>query len=636
MESQSNSYLDCLNENQKKAVIHEGSSLLILAGAGSGKTRVITTKIAYLISEKHVSPSQILAVTFTKKAAQEMKERAVNLEPLSQYAQIRTFHSFGSYFLRKYYYACDVEQNFTVYDDDDMVTIINKIYPQLKKKEASHYAHLISLAKDYCLLPDDENLCQIDSEPLFPEIYEKYQKRLRQTGNVDFGDLILMPYLVLKENPHIRSEIHNRYKVIMVDEYQDSNVAQFKLLKMLSGVDEGNDSYVCVVGDDDQSIYKFRGAEVKNILDFQKEFGKTEIIRLEENYRSTDEILKCAQSVVKNNRDRLGKDLISVRGKGKTPALVFLPNQDDETEFCANIIEKSVDKGGLYSDWAILYRTNAQSLGFETTFLHKKIPYQVVGSLKFYEREEIKDAISWISFILNPKDEISFRRIVNKPVRGIGPTSQEKIVDACIGYSFLEAKSKIKLSGKADKGLDEFINLAKSFIDKLPSVPQENDISALVNNALETPVNVKKTESKLTLGDFVDEVIKASELEEFHKGQDEIEGTQKVLNLHEFVNSATLYPYSVEGLTDFLDHVNLDRTLDTEDDGDTDKVTLITLHNTKGLEFKNVVITGMENGIFPREDKSLAEMEEERRIFYVGITRAQNELYFTSCAVRRM
>jgi DNA helicase-2/ATP-dependent DNA helicase PcrA len=634
----SQEYLSVLNPEQKEAVVHQGSPLLILAGAGSGKTRVITTKIAYLISELGYSPSQILAVTFTKKAANEMKERAVSLEPRSVYSQIRTFHSFGSWFLRSYAEESDfsVSPNFTVYDDDDMISLLTKAVPHLTKKDAKHYAHKISLAKDYCLLPDSDVLYTIEDDPAFGEYYSKYEERLRATGNVDFGDLILLPYLILKENAAVRKSIQNRFKVIMVDEYQDSNVAQFKLLKALSGVEENSGTYVCVVGDDDQSIYKFRGAEVQNILNFEKEFPDTKIVRLETNYRSCEEILNCAESVVANNQGRLGKSLISARGKGKKPTLVFLPTQDDETEFCKSIIEQSHEKGVPYSDWAILYRTNAQSLGFETEFIHEKIPYSVVGTLKFYEREEVKDIVCWLSFILNQKDEISFRRIVNKPVRGIGNTTQEKIIDASFGNSILSGASNIKLSKKAKEGFDNFKNLVEKFTAMLPNVPETSEAKSLAQEASLSEDETVIRNSAKKLSSFVETVIKESGLEDYYKEQDDSDGTQKISNLEELVNSALLYPCTLQGLIDFIDHINLDKTSQEEEDPDTDKVTLITLHNTKGLEFKRVIITGMESGLFPRPEKSAEEIEEERRLFYVGITRAKDELYFTSCAMRRL
>ena len=614
-------YLSVLNEQQREAVVHEGSPLLILAGAGSGKTRVITTKIAYLIGQKEVNPYSILSVTFTKKAANEMRERAVRMEPLAERAQIRTFHSFGSWFLRKYYEEAGVEQSFTVYDDEDMSILIRKIEPALSQKESRLVAHQIALAKDYCLGPKDD-LAIVASEFDLPDIYEKYEARLRSTGNVDFGDLIMMPVTVMEAIPQIAAQIHQRFNVIMVDEYQDSNIAQYKLLQKISGVEEGYQNYVCVVGDDDQSIYKFRGAEVQNILTFSSKFPGTQIIRLERNYRSTSEILAAASLVVNKNSDRLGKTLIADRGEGGQPVLAYLPDQNAEVTFCSELIRKSVENGGKYSDWAILYRTNAQSLGFEKDFLHKHIPYVVVGSLKFYEREEIKDALSYLALCANPKDEISFRRVINKPARGLGEKTQDKIFDIArvtledgqTSYkSLLETLESLQTSGvlskKASEGAEAFVKMYK-------------DLAAFFDKS-------KK------LSDFIERLIKASGLDEYHKASDDIEGTQRLQNLQELVNSAVPYECSVEGLVAFLDAINLDRALELQaEEAGEDSVTLITLHNTKGLEYNKVVITGLEQGVFPRENKVGADLEEERRLFYVGITRARDELYVTSTAQR--
>ena len=609
-------YLSLLNPEQKKAVEHFDSPLLILAGAGSGKTRVITTKIAYLINQKGILPYSILAVTFTKKAAKEMLDRAILMEPRAEESMIRTFHSFGSWFLRKYYQEAGIDKNFTVYDDDDMVTLLSKAVPELKKTQAAGIAHFISLAKDYCYTPESPELNEISSEPDFPRFYKMYQDRLRQTGNVDFGDLIMLPVMVLEQNEKIRNQMHYRFKVILVDEYQDSNVAQFRLLKALSCE---NSTYVCVVGDDDQSIYKFRGAEVQNILSFQKEFPGTALIRLERNYRSTEKILFAADKIVSQNEQRLGKTLVAERGEGKQPVLVFLPNQDEEAKFCASMILHSHEKGCPYKDWAILYRTNAQSLTFESEFLHQKIPYQVVGSLKFYEREEIKDMLAFLRLVANPKDEISFRRIVNKPARALGTVAQNKILKEAVTSSGLQSlvdackKVADTFSKKAKEGATEFCAMMEEFIES---------------------INTSQKESSLS--EFVELIMNKSTLLEYHKAQDEIAGTQRAANMQELVNSAVLYEYSVQGLLDFLDHIELDRTLESEEDETLDSVTLITLHNTKGLEFPRVIITGLEYGIFPRENKDEAELEEERRLFYVGITRAKDELYITSCAERRL
>lgn len=664
-------YLESLNPEQTEAVTHSGSPLLILAGAGSGKTRVITTKIAYLIQHENVQPWSILAVTFTKKAANEMKERAIKLEPLAEQAQIKTFHSFGAWFLRRYAEEAGLDPNFTVYDDDDSASLIMKAVPGMTKKQANLAAHKISLCKDYCLTPDD-NLSEFDKDGKLSEIYAAYEQRLKATGNADFGDLIMRPVQIIEKNETIRSQMLHRFRVIMVDEYQDSNVAQFRLLQALSGVKENSGTYVCVVGDDDQSIYKFRGAEVQNILQFPNLFPGTKIIRLERNYRSTGKILAAADAVVSNNTDRLGKTLVAARGEGTAPVLVFLENQDKEAAFCAQLIQKAVEtQKAHYSDFAVLYRTNAQSLGLETEFLHKKIPYAVVGSLKFYEREEIKDALSYLSLLVNPRDELAFARIVNKPVRGIGEKSQEKIVAAAYSsvgtlienLNLLDAAENCAetLSKKAKEGLKDFCAIMKKLLgeldEKSKEIPEDFQVDLLAERAISSvaPVsgdvadsagseNVARSKADLPgaekdferLSVFIQRVIEESGLDEYHKSQDEIDGTNRIQNLQELVNSAVPYPYSRRGLLDFLDSIELDRSLAEQNDDSADAVTLITLHNTKGLEFNRVIITGLENGIFPREEKVGEELEEERRLFYVGITRAKNELYITSCAMRRL
>lgn len=693
-------FLKMLNPQQRAAVEHEGSPLLILAGAGSGKTRVITTKIAYLIAERGVDPYQILAVTFTKKAANEMQQRAVALEGRAAYCQIRTFHSFGAWFLRLNAGAAGVDPNFTVYDDDDMVTLLSKANPQLQRKQATHFAHLISLCKDYGLLAEDEDKIYklmnslgeaLDTQDDFPKIYSNYTKRLRETGNVDFGDLILLPMLVLEKNEQVRAYIQNRFKIIMVDEYQDSNVAQFRLLKALAGPQ----TYVCVVGDDDQSIYKFRGAEVQNILQFKNVFPGTTIIRLESNYRSKSQILEVANDVIKNNSDRLGKSLVAERGEGKKPVLAFMPDQNEETQFCADLVEQTHERGVPYSDWAILYRTNAQSMGFESEFLRRKIPYRVVGSLKFYEREEIKDILAYLALLANPRDEIAFRRIINKPARGIGNASQDKLVDfyrqeyfaqnqneensEVAGISETKPVNYVEscranantFSKKAREGINSFVEIMDLFAQKIKeniSAKDENDRIALekenikqltqnktqaalalsgdstLSAANETAENAESQENSTEkirnvekLSVLIEFIAEKSGLKNYYSEKDEISGTQRNSNIQELANSAVFYDSTRQGLLDFLDHIELDRTLELADeDTEADCVTLITLHNTKGLEFSRVVITGMEYGIFPRQDKYGSELEEERRLCYVGITRAKDELYMTACSKRIM
>ena len=647
-------YLSALNAEQLQAVCHTGSPLLILAGAGSGKTRVITTKIAWLIAEQEVRPESILAVTFTNKAAREMAERAQALDERAGRSIIRTFHSFGAWMLRRYAEWAGLSPNFTIYDDEDTVTLLMKAQPQLNKQEAQGFMRKISRAKDYCLTPDSPQLTMISPDPEFAAIYRAYQQRLQETGNADFGDLIMLPVKLLQEHPAIARQLHNRFKVILVDEYQDSNGAQFQLLKELTGTD----TYVCVVGDDDQSIYRFRGAEVQNILTFDRHFENTKIIRLVRNYRSYEPILRVADSIVSRNEGRLGKTLIAARGtNGQKPCVYYLPTQDAEAELCIRLIKAAVKKGGAYSDWAILYRTNAQSLSFETAFLHQKIPHKVVGTVKFYEREEIKDALALLALIANGCDEIAFRRMVNKPTRGIGETTQNKLiahVRAALFGSLQKAPQEESVvrnisdedennSARAAAVKDDFITVLLASASQLAL---SKKAGAALREFLNTLYSLRKllageteTASALQPGEglaaFVLTVIKQTGLETYHQNQDEVMGTQKTANLQELINTSSLYPCTQEGLTAFLEHIELDRSL-AESADDTDAVQLITMHNTKGLEFRNVIITGLENGVFPRNDTYGEDMEEERRLMYVACTRAQDSLYMTSCAARRM
>ena len=636
-------YLAPLNPEQQRAVLHTGNPLLILAGAGSGKTRVITTKIAWLIREQGMDPRSILAVTFTNKAAREMAERARVIEPMAGDAMLRTFHSFGAWFLRRNGAKHDIplQANFVIYNDDDVVSLLSSIMENVPKPEIKHIAHSISRAKDYFLSPNDPMLAKIDSRKKFRDAYACYEERMAQIGNVDFGDLIKKPVEILRSQPEVAGRFHDRFKVILVDEYQDANVAQFHLLKELCGPK----TYVCVVGDDDQSIYRFRGAEVKNILEFPDKFSGADIIRLESNYRSTSHILKAASSVVDFNRGRLGKTLRAEKGSGSLPFLVYLQDQNEETDFCAGKIKASVKKGAAYSDWAILYRTNAQSLGFETKFLQEGIPYRIVGSLKFYDREEIKDALSLLALIVNPRDEVAFRRIVNKPTRGIGAVSVDKIVEAAAGSNgnLLDTGKGPELSQKARKGLDEFIKVMEDGKKLMEQGAESRRQDAVVGNPDITQQRKISYKNPVTLvpgkglSIFITQLVNDSGLTKYHQEQDEIAGNSKVGNLQELVNAADDYTLNHEGLLKFLQDIELDRELSAKSKDDLqDTVTLITFHNTKGLEFKRVIMTGLEQGIFPREEKKDEELEEERRLFYVGATRAMDELYLTSCDERRM
>ncbi len=596
-------YLKGLNDQQHKAVTFEGGPLLLLAGAGSGKTRVITTRIAYLIDQLGISPYSILAVTFTNKAAGEMRERVLSMVPGAENVMIKTFHSFGAWMLRRNGESLGLKSSFTIYDDDDVNALLKSLVPGATRGELKQFARDISRCKDDNLTPDD-NLLHINTHPEFPDIYHKYEARIKEIGNVDFGDLISLPNRLLENNQEVRQRFQNRFKVILVDEYQDSNGAQFALLKNLAGPD----TWVCVVGDDDQSIYKFWGAEVKNILQFDKIFQGTQVIKLEENYRSTGNILAIAAAVVENNINRLGKTLWTSKGDGEKPEVKFLENGEAEAQYIAEEL-KNVEN---LDEAAILYRTNAQSRQLESTFIRSAIPYKIIGTLRFYEREEIKDTLSLLAFILNSRDEIAFRRIINKPARGIGKTSLEKIIliagEYDHDYMVTLANSSI-LKGKAKKGADDFC----SFIDEMENLDYTID-----------------------LGHFVRKVIEDSGILEYHRTQDANIGSGKVDNLEELINSSSKYTGET-ALVDFLESVELDQSsLKTEEDDNIPKVTLITMHNTKGLEFDRVFITGMENGLFPRSEKleDIDELEEERRLFYVGITRARKQLTFTSCSRR--
>ncbi len=627
---------DRLNPAQRKAVEHSGSPLLILAGAGSGKTRVITTKLAYLIAAKDYEPWSLLAVTFTKKAANEMAERACALDARASASYIKTFHSFGAWLLRRYPEAAGVSPRFTVYDDDDSAALLSHARPELTRQEAARYAHKIALAKDYCLAPDSAELARIDYAPEFPAIYRAYQTRLRESGNVDFGDLIMLPVTLLAENDAVRARLRSRFRAVMVDEYQDSNVAQFKLLRQLVG----DETYVCAVGDDDQSIYRFRGAEVQNILSFQEQFAGTELIRLEENYRSFAPILEVANSVVSKNRDRLGKTLRARRKGGEKPALYYLGDQDEETRLCANLIERTHKSGSPYADWAVLYRTNAQSRGFESEFLRRSLPYAVVGSLKFYEREEVKDMLACLALAANPRDEIAFRRAANKPARGVGAAAQDKIA-AQEPASFLDKcrAALPSLSKRAAAGTREFAGSMAALCVVLDEADPVGKAALASEPGGETgaPEGGAAEWTGGRLSAFVNQAAELSGLSSYYREQDDYSGSQRTANIQELANAAAPYPLSWSGLLDFLDHIELDRSLASESaEADRDAVTLITLHNTKGLEFRRVIITGLEHGVFPREDKFGKDLEEERRLFYVGITRARDELYLTCCQQRRV
>lgn len=589
--------LDELNPAQREAVTCNASNLLILAGAGSGKTRVITCKIAWLIAHEHISPYAILAVTFTNKAAREMQERAIALEPACEQVQIRTFHSFGAWFLRQHAPFAGLKPTFSIYDDEDSENLIESLFPTLNSQQHKNIARLIARAKDYALLPDSPGISRFEKYfPDFSRYYAEYNQKLAETGNVDFGDLILKPIEVLEHYPEIQQRTHERFSYILVDEYQDSNIAQFQLLKTLAGPQ----TKICVVGDDDQSIYKFRGAEVNNILEFPQTFPNTTIIKLVTNYRSYQTILDTAHAVVSNNVNRMGKELVAVRKGGLKPVLKVVNNDTEEADFCASVIDKEIQNGRRYSDFAILYRTNAQSRVFEQVLTQHYIPFKVVGALRFFEREEVKDALAYAACIYNPNDIVACKRIINKPARGIGAVTFSRL----LAYSdehkipILEACRKCVFSSKKImQGIEQFITI----INKLQSLLEQSE----------------------NLGLFFKKLFTITGIDDLYNQED----NEKQKNLEELASSAYTYPATQEGLQQFLEFSVLDKQ--EKNSPSRDYVTLITIHNTKGLEYPCVFVTGLEQGLFPRTDKFDDELEEERRLFYVALTRAKDLLFLT-------
>jgi len=596
-------YLDTLNDHQKAAVVHGKAPLLILAGAGSGKTRVVTTRIAWLIDEMEFRPDQILAVTFTNKAAREMQDRVgrlVSLEP-GETPMVKTFHSFCSWLLRRNAELGGLSPHFTIYDDDDSLALTKSILPsRIPAAEARAFQHWVSRAKDDDKRPEDD-LRTISAHPDFAEVYGLYEAKLTDTGNTDFGGLIQKTVRLLRENGAVRTRLQQKFPVILVDEYQDCNGAQFELLRELYGPG----TWLAVVGDDDQSIYRFRGADVGHILGFQDRFEGTTVIRLEENYRSTQSILKVASQVVAQNQGRLGKTLWTKNPPGARPKFVLLDDQDREAAWAVEQIRRFPK-----TETAVLYRTNAQSRAFESAFVRHQIPYKIVGTLRFYEREEIKDVLAWLSFLANPRDEVAFGRIVNKPARGIGKSALEVVAEARGTGTWLDAVglSLPFAKGKAKSGLDDFLTLAGTLGRRL--------------------------DAGEPLGGVLNSVIEDSGLGEYHRQQDEVQSFSKMQNLDELVSAASPFEGGRDGLTQFLETVELDTAGLAEENSDA-LVTLITMHNTKGLEFDRVFVTGLEDGLFPRDETAhdRDELEEERRLFYVACTRARKELFFT--AVKR-
>lgn len=623
--------LEGLNPEQEKAVKHFKGPLLILAGAGSGKTRVLTHRIAYLISEYNVNPWNILALTFTNKAAGEMRERVDSIVGAgADDIWVSTFHSTCVRILRRYIEALGYSRSFTIYDGDDQRTLMRDIlkYLQLDPKKYKERAVLsaISSAKDELITPEQYELrAQGDFlKETYARCYREYEKRLHDANALDFDDLICKTIQLFEENEDILSYYQNRFRYIMVDEYQDTNSAQFKLISLLAPTPQEDGTTInnlCVVGDDDQSIYKFRGANIYNILNFESKYPETLVIKLEENYRSTQNILDAANAVISHNSVRKDKALWTEHPKGDLIYYTQFQNEYEEAGCIADAIHTVVEKGmASYKDFAILYRTNAQSRVFEEKLVMHNIPYRIVGAVNFYQRKEIKDILAYLRTIENGLDDISVKRIINVPKRGIGLTTIDRITNYAIEhetsfYGALENFEYIDGIKRSASKLSSFVSLISAFKRHL-------------------------ADEHYSLEDLIREIIEETGYVRLLQEEDTEQAQSRIENIEELINKVVTYEENCEDtptLSGFLEEVALVADIDTVDEN-TDMVLLMTLHSAKGLEFPYVYLVGMEDGIFPGYAAVMGEdpeeMEEERRLCYVGITRAMKKLSL-SCARSR-
>jgi ATP-dependent DNA helicase UvrD/PcrA len=613
---------DTLNTEQKEAVFHTEGPVLILAGAGSGKTRVLTHRVAYLIEEKGINPWNIMAITFTNKAAGEMRERVDSLVGFgSESIWVSTFHSTCVRILRRYIDRLGYDNNFTIYDTDDQKTIMKEVckYLDIDTKIYKEKALLgtISKAKDELIGPMQFRInVQGDySKEKIAKVYDEYQKRLKNNNALDFDDLIVKTVELFQDNKDVLDHYQERFKYIMVDEYQDTNTAQFQLISILASKYRN----LCVVGDDDQSIYKFRGANISNILDFEKVYANAKVIKLEQNYRSTQNILDAANNVIQNNFGRKEKKLWTDNEEGEKIAYRQFQNAYEEAEYISEDIVKNVRNGAYeYNDCAILYRTNAQSRTFEEKFILANIPYKIVGGINFYARKEIKDLLAYLKTIDNAKDDLSVRRIINVPKRGIGATTIARVQDFAIEqeitfYNALRMADEIPTIGKSSVKIKPFVN----FIQVLRSKLDYLSVTEIMNEIIEETGYVRELEA-----------------------ENDEEARARIENIDELISKIVTYEESADepSLSGFLEEVALVADIDGLDE-ESNHVVLMTLHSAKGLEFPNVYLAGMEDGIFPSYMTITAddptEIEEERRLCYVGITRARQHLTLT-CAKQRM
>lgn len=610
--------IEGLNDRQKEAVISTEGPCLVIAGAGSGKTKVLTHKIAYLISEKYVKPWNIIAITFTNKAANEMKERIQNIiGDAANDLWMGTFHSICVKILRKYIDRIGFDHSFLIFDTSDQKTLIKECLKDLKvdDKLFTDRAVLseISNGKNEMLEPKDYKIKYAGDfrRETIGNIYELYQQRLKENNALDFDDIINYTIKILTENPDVLEYYTEKFKYVLVDEYQDTNKAQFMLVSILASK-YGN---ITVVGDNDQGIYSFRGADITNILNFEKDFPGTKIIKLEQNYRCTGNILKAANAVIKHNENKYEKKLWTANDEGELPSIYQSEDEYDEASYVVKQINHlKTEEYYKYSDFVVLYRMNSQSRAIEDILRREDIPYKIVGGLKFYERKEIKDIIAYLRLIYNTSDNISLKRIINEPKRGIGKTSLDNIqqISEQNGISMYEVIKNAEQFGlnRVKANADDFINL----IEELRTKQNELSISELIKETL--------NKSGYT---------KALELE------NSVEAESKIQNLEEFLTVAIEFEeeFADNTLGEFLENITLSSDIDNVEDAE-NSVTLMTLHSAKGLEFPTVFLVGLEEGIFPGY-KSIGEenaLQEERRLFYVGITRAKEHLFLT-CAKRR-
>lgn len=614
-----NNMLDKLNERQKEAVLATEGPVLVLAGAGSGKTTVLVNRIAYMISEKHIRPWNILAITFTNKAAREMKDRIERL--LGDTAKdmwIGTFHSVCVRILRSCIDLLGYSRDFVIYDTADTKTVMKECLRELDIDEKSfpvrNVLSIISNAKnDLMDAATFENVYKSDYRmSIIAKIYYRYQTKLRKNNAVDFDDIILNTVKILSENPDVLSKYQDKFQYILVDEYQDTNNSQYLLINLLAQANRN----LCVVGDDDQSIYKFRGANIGNILNFEDDYSDVQKITLDQNYRSTQNILDAANSVISNNKGRMGKSLWTSNGDGNKVFVYTGTNEYDEARYIARQIKKHFDEQGSFSDCAILYRTNAQSRVIEEMLMRESVPYKVLSGLRFYDRKEIKDIIAYLRVVYNPNDDVSLARIINEPKRKIGNATLEKARN---------------IAREKETSLYDVISHADDYPEFKTAIKKLLGFSEIIQSLI-------KLKDTVTIEDLTGRILNDTGYMPALVMEDTTESKTRIENLGEFISVITEFEKNEETgntLGEFLENISLVSDIDGYDENE-DSAVLMTIHSAKGLEFPIVFLSGLEEGLFPgmRSMESDDDIEEERRLCYVAITRAKEQLYITKTISR--